>query len=422
MSPGRKPRAGRRRRLPPDPPRGTVGVPEPEQVLELRVRRVGVLERVSRVARGERPGQPAKAVGREVEARCRRRRLDRRQRVARGQEHHEPEGAGVVAALAPGAPHDGAEAVPEPEEQGTDGVDAHLGPPPEHRRHFAPGREEEVQQLGPGLGIRAAGDILDQESEEAVPAVQEGLPLLDLRAGQRPLGGGRDGWRRGQVEGDAEPDGVRLDGQLARPECLERRGQASGGCAERSEEGPDLLDGRPEVEAEGFQLGRAPVPDDGPEPRGHGRGLAGRVVEAEVDVPEPDLPVMTELGPRQDLRVTGPGDGPEAPAQEGKPGGRRGGPGDPEPLVGGLEDGIADDERAAAVGRPPELERAAALLAEMLPHGGAQDLVVDGQRERDLDRRHLRGRHEGAHQGRDRGDQEEAEPPDPGRLSIPCGT
>ena len=125
-------------------------------------------------------------------------------------------------------------------------------------------------------------------------------------------------------------------------------------------------------------------------------------------------------GPGQDLRVTVPGHGGEAPAEDRKPRRCDRRPGDTEPPVGGLEDGVLHDERPAAVRRPPELERASGLLAEVLPQGGAEDRILDGQRELDLDREGSRRRSEDAQQ---RGDPEqrraEPEPPGEGRPATP---
>ena len=281
---------------------------------------------------------------------------------------------------------DGSKPIPEPEEQRADGIDARLRSPAQDGGHVAPRREKEIQELGPHLGVRGAGDVLDQEAKEAVPAVQERLPLLDLGPGQGALGGAGDRRYLGQIDGDPEPQGVGLHRQLPGSEGLERHRQAAGGRAEGPEEGPDLLDGRPEIVAEGLELGCAPVPDHGPEPRGHVRRLTSGAVEVEVDVPEAELPVVAELGSGQDFGLAAPRDGREAPAHDGDAGRGRGGAGYPDPPVDRLEDGVADDERPAAVGGAPELERAAAFLAEVLPHGSAHDPIVDGQGEGDFDR------------------------------------
>src|SRR6266849_1520926 len=114
---GPEPAPARPGRLPSRPPRRRVGVAEAEELLQARVGKVGLLQGIACERRVEALGEPAQAVGREVEPGRGSGGVDGRQRVAGRQEDHVAKGSrGVALLLDHGLPDDAAEAVPGAEE------------------------------------------------------------------------------------------------------------------------------------------------------------------------------------------------------------------------------------------------------------------------------------------------------------------
>src|SRR5581483_672381 len=268
-------------------------------------------------------------------------------------------------------------------------------------------------------GVRPHGpEVLDHERQEAVELVEDGLPAAELLGGEGALRRRRRGRGGGDVERDPETQRVRLGGERHGPERVQRGGQGARGGAQGPEQRAHLRDRGAHVEGEARQLRLAPVPHHRPEPRGHRRGLprAGRVVELDVRVVEPEVPRLVQLGTGIDLDEPVPGHVGEAPAEERDPGPARPGAADPDPTErGGGDDGVADHERPAAVRGPPELQDAAGLLPEMPPERGSEDLVVDRQREGDLDRT---GRRREQQDGAQRPEREPAGPAPPRRRRL----
>ena len=182
-------------------------------------------------------------------------------------------------------------------------------------------REQQIQQLVAQTGIRVGGaQILHDEHEEPVPALEQLLPASHLHRRERRLGRRRGRVRGRQVERDThlDPLVVHLDAEGMK----RRQGLQHGARPRRVHRRPDealrFLDRRREVEREARELALEAALHHVPQPARHDGAPPGRVVEVRVEAVQAELPAIAHLRSRHRLEVALPRQRGEAEAEKGK--------------------------------------------------------------------------------------------------------
>ena len=275
---------------------------EAEEIAQLPVDGVAHRDRIAGTVRIDRAREPPESVARDLEPEARAGLIERRQRVAGGEERHEAPRALAEPALVDRAPRLHAQAIPRRQEEVPHRVRARHRALTQHVDQLAARVEQDVEQLVPhGAVGRRETERLHDEDEERVPAVDAVLPRRDLGVGQLRLGRGRGGLGVRHVHRDLHADAVGIGDRLDRPHAVER-GQ-DGLRAVRRRDGTDerlrLVDGRAEVEAERAQpLGEAVLHRLERRVRERARIAVG-VARFHLGRLEAELPVAPDDGPRE---------------------------------------------------------------------------------------------------------------------------
>src|SRR5437867_8380471 len=102
-----------------------------------------------------------------------------------------------------GVPNDGVQAVPGLQEELADRIDAWVRLGREGGEQLVPAREQQVEELAAHRRI-ATGEpeVLDDENQEGIPALEGGLPALEFLGVERSLRDGNGRRRRRQIDRD----------------------------------------------------------------------------------------------------------------------------------------------------------------------------------------------------------------------------